>query len=242
MENNKLNKIIIIISIIVIAICIGIIIAMIIVNNTQANSLENEELQRNSLGNVDEYNIMDSIRKPIIYMYPEEEIEISVKLGKPENITCSYPKYEDGWNVKASPDGKLVDLDTGRKLYSLYWEGIHDEPINLEEGFVVKKENIILFLEEKLEILGLNEYEAEEFIIYWLPQLEKNEYNFIRFASIEEINENMPLEFSSKPDTLIRVLMQFKGLDEEIKVKEQNLEKVSRKGFTVVEWGGSEIK
>ena len=107
---------------------------------------------------------------------------------------------------------------------------------------MVKKENIILFLEEKLEILGLNEYEAEEFIIYWLPQLEKNEYNFIRFASIEEINENMPLEFSSKPDTLIRVLMQFKGLDEEIKVKEQNLEKVSRKGFTVVEWGGSEIK
>ena len=33
--------------------------------------------------------------KPIIYSYPEEEINVTVKLGKPENITCSYPNYEN---------------------------------------------------------------------------------------------------------------------------------------------------
>ena len=32
--------------------------------------------------------------KPIIYLYPEKEIELSIKLGKPENITCSYPEYQ----------------------------------------------------------------------------------------------------------------------------------------------------
>ena len=52
----------------------------------------------------------------------------------------------------------------------------------------------------------------------------------------------MPLEFSKEPDSLIRVLMQFKGLDEYIDVKEQVLESPERTGFVAVEWGGSEIE
>ena len=180
--------------------------------------------------------------KPIIYLYPEETTEVSVKLGKVENITCSYPEYKNGWNVIANPDGTLVDTNTGRQLYSLYWEGIHSEPINFEDGFVVAGDKVIEFLEEKLEILGLNEREAEEFIVYWLPKLQENKYNYIRFATIDEINENMPLELSVEPDTIIRVLMQYKALDNYIEVKEQGLNAPERKGFVVVEWGGTEIK
>ena len=179
--------------------------------------------------------------KPIIYFYPENETELSVKLGKPENITCSYPEYENGWEIKAYPDGTLIDTNTGRKLYSLYWEGIHSEPINFNEGFVVNGEEVASFLEEKLSILGLNQFEAEEFIIYWLPKLQENKYNFIRFAPIEEINKNMPLELSSKPDSIIRVLMQYKALDNYIDIEEQKLETPERTGFVVVEWGGTEI-
>lgn len=180
--------------------------------------------------------------KPIIYLYPTEEINITVKLGYKNKLTSTYPKYVDGWEVIAKPDGTLIDKNTGRELYSLYWEGKHTEPINMNEGFVVKGEDSIKFLEEKLAILGLNEKEAEEFIIYWLPKLEENKYNYIRFASIDEINENMPLEFSIEPDTIIRVLMQYKALDNPISVKEQVLETQSRVGFTVVEWGGTIIK
>lgn len=180
--------------------------------------------------------------KPIIYLYPTEEINITVKLGYKNKLTSTYPKYVDGWEVVAKPDGTLIDKNTGRELYSLYWEGKHTEPINMNEGFVVKGEDSIKFLEEKLAILGLNEKEAEEFIIYWLPKLEENKYNYIRFASIDEINENMPLEFSIEPDTIIRVLMQYKALDNPISVKEQVLETQSRVGFTIVEWGGTIIK
>jgi len=181
-------------------------------------------------------------KKPIIYLYPEKEMKITVKLGNPEKLICTYPKYENSWTVIAKPDGKLLDIETGRNLYALYWEGKGTTDYNLNEGFVVKGEDSISFLEEKLEILGLNEYETEEFIIYWLPQLEANEYNFIRFATIDEINEYMPLEVSGNPDSIIRVFMQFKGLDKPIKVKEQRLITPERTGFTVVEWGGSEIK
>ena len=179
--------------------------------------------------------------KPVIYLYPEKETQLTVKLGKKENITCSYPQYKDGWNVIAKPDGTLIDTETGRKLYSLYWEGIHTEEPDTTEGFVVKGSDTIKFLEEKLSILGLNEIEAEEFIIYWLPKMQNNKYNYIRFATMDEINKSMPLEFSTKPDTVIRVLMQYKALDSEIEVKEQQLSTPERKGFTVVEWGGTEL-
>ena len=155
---------------------------------------------------------------------------------------CSSDLYKNGWNVIANPDGTLIDTNTGRKLYSLYWEGIQSEPINFEEGFVVAGKDSIQFLEEKLAILGLTEIEAEEFIVYWLPKLQENEYNYIRFATMDEINKNMPLEFSVEPDTIIRVLMQYKALDNYIEVNEQKLETPERTGFVAVEWGGTEIK
>ena len=66
---------------------------------------------------------MLTVDKPIIYLYPEQETEIYVKLGNLDKLTCSYPEYkEKGWSVKASPNGDLIDLDTGRHLYSLYYE------------------------------------------------------------------------------------------------------------------------
>ena len=183
-----------------------------------------------------------AILKPIIYLYPTEETEISVTLKYPEKITCSYPKYIDNWNVIAYPDGTLKDTKTNRELYSLYWEGKGIIKADKNEGFVVKGEDSAKFLEEKLAILGLNEREANEFIIYWLPLLEVNEYNYIRFETKEEIDRNMPLYINPKPDTVIRILMEFKALDEPIDVVEQNLETPTRTGFTVVELGGTKLK
>lgn len=59
---------------------------------------------------------------------------------------------------------------------------------------------------------------------------------------MDEINKNMPLEITPNPNTVIRVLMTYKGLDKPIKIKEQNLTTVERNGFTVVEWGGMDLK
>ncbi len=185
--------------------------------------------------------IKNFAHKPIIYIYPEEEIEVEVKVSNPEKFTCTYPKYKDSWKVLAKPTGDLVDLETGKKLYSLYWEGLNTTKPNYKEGFIVKGEDITSFLEEKLEILGLNDREKEEFIIYWLPLMEKNRYNFVRFETGEEIKENMDLIITPEPDTLIRINMEFKPLLLPINVVEQKLEKVERKGYTVVEWGGTKL-
>ena len=186
---------------------------------------------------------LPTAEKPMIYLYPETETEVSVKLGAPEKLSVSYPLYEDGWKVLAEPSGKLTDLKTGRELYSLYWEGKDSIFEVTDEGFVVTGENAATFLEEKLALLGLTDREAEEFIVYWLPKMQENSYNYVRFASSAEIEEYMPLLVSPKPDTMIRVAMVLSALDEPLELKKQVLPaKPERAGFTVVEWGGSLVK
>ena len=180
--------------------------------------------------------------KPMIYLYPEEKTEVEVKLKNKKLLTTTYPKYKDGWKVVADTDGTLVDVDSGREYYGLYWEGKNYTKINMKKGFVVKGTDSIKFLEEKLNELGLTDKEAEEFIVYWLPKLEENKYNYIYFAQTKEVNEYMPLEINPKPDSIIRVLMYYKPLNKKISVKEQKIKQIQRHGFTVVEWGGTKLK
>lgn len=180
--------------------------------------------------------------KPIIYIYPEEKTEVEVKLSYDGKLTTTYPKYpEKGWRIEAKPDGTLTD-ENGREYYSLYWEGEPRKPLGISEGFVVSKERTVQFLEEKLEFLGLSAKEANEFIIFWLPILEKNNYNLIHFSGGAYL-EQAKLNIYPTPDTEIRVCMVFQGLDEEIDFPIQDLSPLNKKrqGFTIVEWGGQEI-
>ena len=155
-------------------------------------------------------------------------------------LTTTYPEYNNGWHVTAEPNGDLTELSTNRKLYSLYWEGQQGQFETTDEGFIVKGSEVANFLEEKLPLLGLNAYETEEFIIYWLPIMQQNSYNYVRFATPTEIEEYMPLNITPKPDTTIRVLMVTKPLEHPITLHEQTLpDTPKRQGFTVVEWGGT---
>jgi hypothetical protein len=65
--------------------------------------------------------------------------------------------------------------------------------------------------------------------------MENNKYNLIRFETIEEQNKNMPLNITPIPDTVIRVMMDWKAIDEPIDIPEQQLSTPERNGFTVVE-------
>ena len=179
-------------------------------------------------------------KKPLVYLYPTEDMRVSVKLGNPSKLTSTYPAYEGGWNVLAKKDGTLIN--NGRSYYGLYWEGANYAAKQSDEGFVVAGKDSAKFLEEKLAQLGLTEREANEMIIYWLPQLEKNVYNYIRFDLNDVMDKYMPLNVSPKPDTTIRVMMVFRPLEKPVAVREQKLSTPERKGFVVVEWGGSEIK
>ena len=184
------------------------------------------------------HDVSPDVDKPIIYLYPTRETQVNIELWNPKNLLHTYPRYNaEKWrNVVAKPNGDLKDAETWRKLYALYREWKSSNKTNFDEWFVVAWKDIIPFLEGKLAILWLNEREAEEFIVYWLPQMENNEWNLIRFESIEEQNENMPLNIIPTPDTVIRVMMDWKSIDEPINIPEQQLTTPERNGFTVVEW------
>lgn len=184
------------------------------------------------------------LEKPVIYLYPTEKTEIEIKLDLKGELITTFPKYEKNWEVIAEPNGQIFDKKTNRYYGSLFWDGTMDFPeehYKYDDGFIVPKEKLADFFIEKLEYIGLNNQETNEFIQYWLPILERNKYNFIHFLINEECNEITTLKVNPKPETKIRIYMEFYGLENYTRINEQKLPKTERKGFTIVEWGGADF-
>ena len=194
-------------------------------------------------GNIQEMYNPDEIvcaEKPVIYLYPTEETEVTVKLKLDGELTCTYPVYNNGWTVTAHPDGTLTDAN-GREYYCLYWKGETHARYDFSRGFCVKGEDTAMFLENVLAKIGLTEREANEFVIYWLPQMEQNPYNLIAFQA-DAYTDSAELEITPAPDSLLRVFMAWKPLDTAVDIEPQEFAGFERSGFTVVEWGGAKVK
>ena len=167
-------------------------------------------------------------------------MQVSVELILDGKLTCTYPSYNNGWNVIAAPDGTLTDA-RGQNYNYLYWEGETYAQYDLSKGFCVKGEETAAFLEDALGKLGLTRREANEFIVYWLPLMEQNEYNIISFQT-DIYTDAAQLKVNPAPDTLIRVFMAWQASETAVNLPEQELTAPERNGFTVVEWGGTELK
>lgn len=178
--------------------------------------------------------------KPVIYLYPEKEMEVKVQLDYAGTLICTYPEYDDGWNVVAQPDGTLRD-ESGKTYSYLFWEGNGDATYDFSKGFVVKGSETAEFLEKKLAEIGLNPKERNEFIVYWLPRMQENKYNLITFQT-EAYTDVAKLHITPEPDSVLRVFMAYKELEKPIEIEEPVIAPFERKGFTVVEWGGAEVK
>ena len=178
--------------------------------------------------------------KPVIYLYPETAIEVSVELDFDGTLTTTCPAYRDVWKVTASPDGTLITHADGWEYSYLFWEG--DSPANydLSEGWCVPGNETAEFLQETLAEIGLTPREYNEFIVYWLPLMEDNPYNLITFQG-DAYTDGAKLSITPKPDSLLRVFMAWMPLEEPMEINAPEIKPFERNGFTVVEWGGAEI-
>lgn len=180
--------------------------------------------------------------KPVIYLYPQKETEVELSLNIQGKPTFYYPAYENGWKFSASPNG---DLTFGTNTYNyLFWEAAINRqfsPQELKTGFNVKKEDVISFLEEKLALAGFNSKEKADFITYWGPRLAANELNFVRFEFNEACDRYAEISMNPQPTEVYRIYMTWMPISEALDVKDQEIERFSRNGFSVLEWGGSEI-
>ena len=178
--------------------------------------------------------------KPVIYLYPETETEVTVALDYAGELTCAYPTMEgNSWTVTASPTGMLTD-QAGQAYNYLYWEGVGNTEYDFSQGFCIPGDETAAFLEDALAQLGLTRREANEFIVYWLPRMEANPYNLISFQDTA-YSDQARLTIAPEPDCVLRVFMAWRPLDQPVDILPQELSNSGRAGFTVVEWGGAEI-
>ena len=191
--------------------------------------------------NIFDNNCVDEVLhwdKPILYLYPDKDMNVLVRLEKDNLLMTTYPKYNNGWDVYVLNDGSIYDED-GKYYYALYWDEENINKIDFSTGFYVEKDNAMKFLEDKLSYIGLNDRERNEFIMYWLPKLEDNGKSLVYFELTEERELNNKLIINPKPDSMLRISMHIKKVNKKISIKEQKLDTFVRRGFTVVEWGGT---
>jgi hypothetical protein len=184
--------------------------------------------------------------KPVIYLYPERKQDIQVQLDYKGKIIADYPSYDEklkGWSITAYPDGKIINGSDNQEYSYLFWEGQREEKIDwdLSKGFIVKGKDTKEFLQKTLSKIGLTPKEYNEFIVYWYPLLQNNNYNLIHFAD-EQYTDNAILTINPKPNSILRVFMVYKPLEEPIKIEEQEIKPFERNGFTVIEWGGTKAE
>jgi hypothetical protein len=177
--------------------------------------------------------------KPVIYLYPESETDLTLRVLPKGGFTFTEPEYNDGWRVMAFPDGQIVNKDDGKKYPYLFWEGrggLYAQPLNY---WVVERNDVDSFLKEKLSAMGFIEKEIKDFVEFWVPRMQSSPYYKIGFHDTRVMNELAPLEFSVEPDNIFRILMDFSGLSAKIPSKPPSvLPRANRDGFEVVEWGG----
>ena len=185
------------------------------------------------------------VKKPNIYLYPTNQQEVTVGLTFAGTITAAYPLFNPqigGWRVTAFPDGKIINQADQQEYSYLFWEGKNEQiKYDLTQGYVVAGKDTVKFLQETLAKMGLTPKEYNEFIVYWLPQMHNNKYNLITFAG-KEYTDSAKLGITPQPDSILRVFMVFKALEEKITIKAREIKPFTRKGFTVVEWGGTELR
>lgn len=173
--------------------------------------------------------------KPVIYLYPEKNTEVSVKVGA--DITKSDPEYGLGWKVLASPSGKLI---MGDKTYnSLFWEGTgFGSYPTITSGTVVAKADVSATISSQLSGMGLNSKEIADFKDFWIPRMPSAPFVRLSWLTTEQMNVLAPLKVSPKPDSMIRVFLDFAGTQSKSAITPQILPHYERNGFTLVEWGG----
>ena len=181
--------------------------------------------------------------KPVIYLYPEQETDVHVELELTEaELSTTYPRYDNGWDVTAYPDGTLLNKADGTHHKYLFWDAVNcSTRFDFSKGFCVAGSDTESFLKEKLTYMGLTEEEMNEFIVYWLPRMEHNAYNLISFQG-DTYTNSAKLDITPAPDSMLRIFMTYVPLEKAVDIEPQQLETFERKGFTVVEWGGSEIR
>lgn len=187
--------------------------------------------------------IPPSVDKPVIYLYPELPTEFEVTVAPKGTFTFTYPDYNEGWKGIAQPDGSL-EID-GQNYRYLFWESRQEnEALNplKQEGFVLKSDEISEFMETTLDAIGFTSQEKADFITFWVPRMIQFDQIFLTIQQDAACDRFAELKVNPAPENLHRFYVSWGAYNGNHTPSPQNLSTMNRDGFTVIEWGGQELK
>lgn len=184
-----------------------------------------------------------AVRKPVVYLYPEQTTRVNVRLELDGELIAHYPALgADGWTVTATPTGELRDEATGRNHRYLFWEGTSAGfELDPAQAHCVPGTEAAAFMERACDRFALTDAECGDLVTYWLPKLASNPYSVIQFVDEPTYARYAQLHVSPPPDTMIRPFMIFRRSEVPVEVGAPELRQRTRRGFTVVEWGGADL-
>jgi len=203
----------------------------------------------------DKYSLqsMAEMCKPLVYIYDKDSQNMSLKLDtiKDSEFTKLIPDFQEKntWNF-STKNNKVFFWNTSYDY--LYYAIKVPNYTHNEDGWIIQWSQAQDFFEDKLSYMWFNQQEQTDFIEYWTPTYEKNKYYFVSFKFNQELDTFVKLEFSQKPNSIFRVLLDSYEIDDKLQVPSkfwyentwelfdtQLLETYTRTGkYDVFEWGG----
>jgi hypothetical protein len=195
------------------------------------------------------------VKKPVIYCYSDQNTNFDFQLIPKGELTFAYPSLNSTqtWQMKLE-NNLLSDQNSQENFPYLFWESkqrdIHFNISSIKQdkdeirGSIVSRANIVSYLDSTLTALGFNFKEKADFITFWAPQMQKENYYLIQFVQNSQCDTFANYKINPTPNHLNRIYMLFAGNnhpDFPFEVVPQQLKPLERNGFYLVDWGGIEI-
>lgn len=178
---------------------------------------------------------------PILFLYPQKSTAVSITTYAPL-IYKDPPSEGNSWKVVADPDGTIEDANGITRPYLYYeYDPTKVSFAQAKAGFVVATDKVVSFVTNTISSkLELNHAEANALLAdiqKELPKLKKIAYVKISLIAKSEVDKNLPLSISPRPDTVNRIHILISPLDRKAAIEPQLITPITRQGFTVVELG-----
>ena len=176
---------------------------------------------------------------PSIYFYPETPIEINLVIAH-DKITFADPFIADTYNLTATTNGNLDFVGMKRnRFYYEYKDVKFDRP---NQGWIIISDRINDFIKNEIsKKLGLSENETSDLIKDINANLAVNPISkpFLCVGLIDqtEITEKLPFTILPKPDSINRIHLFLKSVQDKKPTQKPELNRINRHGFSVIEVG-----
>lgn len=189
--------------------------------------------QRGEISNVNVTR--EAVLKPNIYLYSDEDKTLDVELYYEESITASIPKYvpQKGWNANIK-NGSL----NGDEGFLFYEAMLPNSYYQKNTGWLVRGENMRADILLILDQYGFSKKEKQDFLEYWVPKLDYSKNYIFYNQDTRIVNMVIPISITPELKNSYRIWFYIKEYSGESYTIPQNIDRITDRSDTVVEWGG----